>query len=397
MANESPEFPRTSKRPVGTALFGVTIFTSAFLLFQVQPLIAKLILPWFGGSAAVWTTCMLFFQMALLLGYLYAHVATTRLPSQRQAYLHLGLLAVSLLCLPVLPNAWWKPSGNDDPLWRILGLLTATIGLPYFLVSSTSPLLQSWMARAGSGAIPYRFFALSNAGSMLALLSYPIVVEPRLTNGQQAWGWSAGYVLFAVLCGFVAFRSRDAAVLRTGPIVDDAAPPGFRDYALWIALAGSASALLLSVTNHLSQNVASIPFLWILPLALYLLSFILCFESSIWYRRGRIFAALRGGVGSDGLRVERAVAGRHISYADRALLVGVVCLLHGLPRGTSAAEALCQAPDRLLPDDFGGRRDRRPLCRLCRAARVQCALRISDLDGLFARGRCWWFITATNR
>ena len=275
----------TGSRPGGIALFALTIFISAFLLFQVQPLIAKLILPWFGGSAAVWTTCMLFFQIALLLGYLYAHVVTGKLSPPRQTALHMGLLALSLLCLPILPNAWWKPAGSDDPLWRILGLLAATIGLPYFLLSSTSPLLQSWLARRRAGAIPYRFFALSNAGSMLALLSYPVAVEPNLTNGEQAWSWSVGYAAFALICGFVAFRSRGAPGVQGVSDMDDGPAPGLRDYLLWVALAGSASALLLSVTNHLSQNVASIPFLWILPLSLYLLSFILCFESSIWYRR----------------------------------------------------------------------------------------------------------------
>ncbi len=267
-------------------LFALTIFLSAFLLFQVQPLIAKLILPWFGGSAAVWTTCMLFFQIVLLLGYLYAHVLSRLAAPRQQAWIHLGLLLVSFLSLPILPSTWWKPSGSDDPLWRILGLLAATIGLPYFLLSSTSPLLQSWLARTRSGAVPYRLFALSNFGSMLALISYPILVEPNLTNGQQAWSWSIGYVAFALICGSVAFRARLPSLL---PEVAESSSTGqapvLRDYLIWIGLAATASALLLSVTNHLSQNVASIPFLWILPLGLYLLSFILCFESSIWYLR----------------------------------------------------------------------------------------------------------------
>ncbi len=281
----SRESPPIVDRRGGIALFALTIFTSAFLLFQVQPLIAKLILPWFGGSAAVWTTCMLFFQIALLLGYLYAHVTSRVLAPKQQAWLHIALLAVSVACLPILPSAWWKPSGMDDPLWRILGLLAATIGLPYFLISSTSPLLQSWLARTSSGVVPYRLFALSNLGSMLALLSYPVVVEPTLSNSEQAWTWSAGYVLFVVLCGLVAYRSRNSPLVIAAEDDPDTARPKLRDNFLWLALAASASALLLAVTNHLSQNVASIPFLWILPLALYLLSFILCFESSVWYQR----------------------------------------------------------------------------------------------------------------
>jgi SAM-dependent methyltransferase len=271
------------------APFALTIFFSAFLLFQVQPLIAKQILPWFGGSAAVWTTCMLFFQIALLLGYTYAHWLSSKFDVRRQMFIHAGLLAVSILSLPIIPSVWWKPAGTDDPLLRILGLLGATIGLPYFLLSSTSPLLQAWMARAGTGAIPYRFFALSNLGSMLALLSYPVLVEPTLTNREQAWSWSIGYALFGVICAYTAFRaSKVNAPLRAADTEDASSEfeaPNLRRYLIWIALSASASALLLSVTTHLTENVASIPFLWILPLALYLLSFILCFEGNIWYQR----------------------------------------------------------------------------------------------------------------
>jgi hypothetical protein len=291
LANESRESRPTANISFWErgAPFALTIFFSAFLLFQVQPLIAKQILPWFGGSAAVWTTCMLFFQIALLLGYSYAHWITSKFDSRRQMFIHLGLLCVSLVSLPIIPSAWWKPLGTDDPLLRILGLLAATIGLPYFLLSSTSPLLQAWMARSGSGVIPYRFFALSNLGSMLALLSYPILVEPTLTNREQAWSWSAGYILFGILCAITALRASKAPSAAKEVLAPtDAAgaeTPGLRRYLMWIALSASASALLLSITTHLTENVASIPFLWILPLALYLLTFILCFEGSFWYQR----------------------------------------------------------------------------------------------------------------
>ena len=343
LESASPAFPPIVK--LG-APFAITIFVSAFLLFQVQPLIAKQILPWFGGSAAVWTTCMLFFQMALLLGYAYAHWATTSLSPKRQATVHVTLLCISLLSLPVIPSAWWKPAGTDDPLFRILGLLAATIGLPYFLLSSTSPLLQAWMARIGTGSIPYRFFALSNLGSMLALLSYPIVVEPALTNKQQAWYWSAGYLLFGGLCAYTALpASRSVLALQRTPEPDIAASaPSSKDYAIWIALAGSASALLLAVTNHLTSNVASIPFLWVLPLALYLLSFILCFESSFWYRRViflPLFAAaiaglaygIGGGFGDIGFRKQIAY------YAGCLFVCCMVC--HGeLARTKPAARYL---------------------------------------------------------
>ncbi len=289
MENESPASPLTSSTAAGRVpapLFAVTILLSAFLLFQVQPLIAKLILPWFGGSAAVWTSCMLFFQMALLGGYAYAHWLNGQ-TGRRQTIVHLTLLALSFLSLPILPSAWWKPHGGEDPLLRIIGLLTATVGLPYFLLASTSPLLQSWYSRGNGGAMPYRFFALSNAGSMLGLLTYPVLVEPYLTSGVQAWMWSISYVAFVGLCGVVAWRSGalESGVSRISEAATTAAPPAWSERLIWMGLAACASALLLSVTNHLTQNIAAIPFLWVLPLSLYLLSFILCFDSDRWYNR----------------------------------------------------------------------------------------------------------------
>ena len=251
----------------------------------MQPLIAKLILPWFGGSAAVWTSCMLFFQMALLGGYAYAHWVNGQ-AGRKQTAVHLVLLALSFLSLPILPNPAWKPQGVEDPLLRILGLLAATVGLPYFLLASTSPLLQSWYSRSNGGAMPYRFFALSNAGSMLGLLTYPVLIEPYLTSGQQAWMWSISYVAFVLVCGVVAWRSRDShGTPSSDAAVSAGAKPSWSDRFVWMGLAACASALLLAVTNHLTQNIAAIPFLWVLPLSLYLLSFILCFDSDRWYWR----------------------------------------------------------------------------------------------------------------
>jgi SAM-dependent methyltransferase len=267
------------------ALYAVTVFTSAFLLFQIEPIIAKMVLPWFGGSAAVWTTCLLFFQTGLLAGYLYAHLVVKRLKPREQAWLHIALLAASLLLLPVIPNPSWKPLGNEDPSWRILGLLAATLGLPYLLLSATSPLVQAWYARAHEGAAPYRLFALSNAGSMLALLTYPILVEPKLSTRHQGWGWSLGYVAFVALCGAVAWGVRSQTLTEETSYAEEDARPRWTLQLMWLALAACASTLLLATTNHLTQNVASIPFLWILPLALYLLSFILCFEGRGWYQR----------------------------------------------------------------------------------------------------------------
>ena len=268
-------------------IYAVTIFLSAFLLFQIEPIIAKSIVPWFGGSAAVWTTCLLFFQLVLLGGYLYAHGTIRYLTPKAQARLHIGLLAVSLLALHVLPRAGWKPTGAEEPTRAILLLLLATVGLPYLLLSTTGPLLQAWYAArppSGSAAVfPYRLYALSNFGSLLALLSYPVVVEPVLTIKQQGLVWSVGYGAFALLCGVVAWRSQSGVRAKAEEGADgDGAAPGWGLSLVWVALAAVASALLLGVTNYLTQNVAAIPFLWVLPLSLYLLTFIVCFGGKGW-------------------------------------------------------------------------------------------------------------------
>jgi hypothetical protein len=275
-------------------LYAITIFLSAFLLFEVQPVIAKIILPWFGGTSAVWSTCMLFFQLVLLLGYLYAHWLHTRLAPRRQALVHMAVLGLSLAALPILPAAHWK-TGAGQPSFRILALLSATVGMPYFLLSSTSPLLQAWYARSHKGGMPYRLFALSNFASMLALLSYPLLVEPNLPNRVQAYGWSVGYTLFVAVCAVTAWRSTAGAAVSAGGATAEAdeAAPGWPLRGLWLALAASASVLLLAVTTHLTQDVAAIPFLWILPLSLYLLSFIICFEAPRLYLRA-VFLPLLG-------------------------------------------------------------------------------------------------------
>ncbi len=276
-------------------LHAATVFLSAFLLFLVQPILAKQILPWFGGSAVVWTTCMVFFQLLLLLGYAYAHGLAHRLAPRAQALVHIALLAASLAFLPITPDVSWKPQGVDNPVARILALLFATIGLPYFLLASTSPLVQAWYARAFPGASPYRLFALSNLASMLGLLGYPFLFEPWFTNGEQSLGWSTGYALFAACCAALAWRSRRAAEGVPAPMAEVAAReprPAARVLALWLLLAAMGSVMLLTVSNHLTQNVSSIPLLWVIPLAVYLLTFILCFESTRWYRPGLYLASV---------------------------------------------------------------------------------------------------------
>ncbi len=270
-------------------LYAAPIFLGAFLLLLAQPIIAKQILPWFGGSAAVWATCMVFFQMTLLIGYAYADLTTRKLAPKRQISLHVVLLALSLVMLPITPDAAWKPAGDENPSWRILGLLCLTIGLPYFVLSSTSPLLQAWFARRFHHAIPYRLFALSNLASLLALLAYPVAIEPWVSTFAQSIAWSVLYALFALFCGYAAFASRggDATAAARGkpPAATDVAPPTFGRQLIWLVLAGMATFLLLAVTNHVTQNVASLPFLWILPLSLYLATFIFCFDHPRWYRR----------------------------------------------------------------------------------------------------------------
>lgn len=273
-------------------LYGATIFLSAFLLFLIQPVFAKLILPWFGGSSAVWTTCLVFFQTALLAGYLYAHLLTQSRDARIEAWVHTALLAAALLLLPVMPGERWKPSGTGDPAWQILAMLAAVLGLPYFLLSATSPLLQKWLARDGSE--PYRLFALSNVGALLALAAYPLLIEPRISTRTQDLWWSYGFAVFAVLCGVAAWLSRPRADVS----MEDVWLGPRRNSVPWLLLAAAGSMMLVSTTNQLTQNVAAVPFLWILPLAVYLLSFIICFESPRWYKRGFFLRLLAVALGS---------------------------------------------------------------------------------------------------
>jgi hypothetical protein len=300
------------------AVYALTIFTGAFLLFQVQPLIGKYILPWFGGGPGVWTTCMLFFQVLLLGGYAYAHFSSRWLKPRWQAILHLALLAGALAMLPITPADSWKPQAGGDPTLRILALLAASLGLPYFVLSATGPLMQHWFSRTHPGRSPYRLYALSNAGSLLALVSYPFFFETHLTRKAQAGWWAAGLAVYAVCCVLCAVRVWRSKGDRSADTSSACSPPpetrgrGVRapmrelpaeldsycsqtpalDRLLWLLLPACASVLLLATTNKLCQDVAVIPFLWVLPLALYLLSFIICFDSPRWYARPPFALAL---------------------------------------------------------------------------------------------------------
>jgi hypothetical protein len=291
--------PAVAVSPAAVAPYAATIFLSAFLLFLVQPIIARQILPWFGGASSVWTTCLVFFQSALLAGYAYAD-ATMRLGSRRQTMLHMALLAISLATLPILAADSWKPQGDEEPVARILLLLAVTIGLPYFLLSTTTPLVQSWYWRRFRTGVPYRLFALSNFASLLALLGFPVMFEPWFDLAQLGYAWSALYAVFVALCMLTAWRSLRASPEGEGaaPVAAaaepattattraaTASPPGAGTQMLWLALSAMGSVMLLAVTNHVTQNIASVPFLWVVPLSLYLLTFILSFDHPRWYVR----------------------------------------------------------------------------------------------------------------
>jgi hypothetical protein len=291
--------------------YALTLFASAFLLFGVQPLVGKFALPWFGGTPAVWTACMLFFQAALLAGYAYAHVVATRLAPRSQVKLHLGLVGFTVLVLaaralwegsPVAPGPEWRPTGVEGLTGRLLAMLAVTIGLPFFVLSTTAPLLQSWFARARPGASPYRLYALSNAGSLLALLGYPFLVEPYVPRNVQGWGWAAGFVVFLAGCavcardlwklGAVSAPGEGGGSEKAASPEEESARPGLGRTLAWLGLSACASVLLLATTNQLSQDVAAGPFLWVLPLALYLFTFIITFEREALYPRSACIVLL---------------------------------------------------------------------------------------------------------
>ena len=293
----------------------LTIFVSAFLLFQVQPIINKTILPWFGGSPAVWTTCILFFQLVLLAGYAYADWLIQRVPQRRQGLIHLGVVVLAVLTLPINPSDYWKPLDGTWPAWRILVLLAAKVGAPFFLASTTGPLVQAWFSQLYPGRSPYRLYSLSNIGSLLALLSYPFLFEMFLNVHTQGLLWSLGFVVFAGLIGYMAItmwktavatdaakiepaevgglpvpRPAEHAAAEAKPEVPVAPPTGWLRLG-WLGLAALGTTSLLAITNHLSQDIAVVSIMLVIPLSLYLLSFIICFDNERWYQR-KVWAPL---------------------------------------------------------------------------------------------------------
>jgi len=276
-------------------LYLAIIFLSAFLLFQVQPLIAKLILPFFGGGAAVWTACLLFFQAFLLLGYFYAHCLTQLNSVKKQLSIHFLLVASSVLFLPIGIQAWDDILQTSSPLLNILMLLSISIGLPYFILSSTGPLIQRWLTYIEVGKLPYQLYSLSNVGSLLALISFPFLFEPLLTTTQQSNYWTSGYVAYAVLIVSLLWKMSKLTLNSREDKKHDQEPAkkgkrALLDKVLWIAFAMVGVILLVATTNAMTQNIPPVPFLWILPLCLYLLTFIISFHSPKWYVREYWFA-----------------------------------------------------------------------------------------------------------
>ncbi len=316
-----------------TLLFAVTVFTSAFLLFQVQPLLAKFILPWFGGTPAVWTMCMLVFQLLLFGGYAYAHLLSGLRSVSREACVHAAVLAVAALSLPIIPEADWKPAGDDAPALRITLLLLATIGAPYFALSATGPLLQHWFSKACPGVSPYRLYALSNIGSLLALVSYPFLFEPIFSSTMQAGLWSAVFLIFALcclLCGWTtAMKTTEPLSLAAEVTSDSADQP--TSGARWFILAMLPSIMLLATTNEVCMDIAVVPFLWIIPLTLYLLSFILTFESNRFYnRRYMTIATAFSLVGTIIMMAQGAIFGVVLQIVVFFANLFLVCMLcHG--------------------------------------------------------------------
>jgi spermidine synthase len=313
-------------------IYALTVVLGALLLFLVQPLIAKLILPWFGGTSAVWSAALLFFQVCVFGGYAYAHLITTYLKPKIQGIVHASLLVVGCALMPIVPSSEWRSAEIDNPTLQILLLLTATVGLPCLLLSATSPLMQVWSMRRTGSEPPYWLYALSNAGSLVALLGFPLLLEPTFDTNTVAIGWSALFLAFALLSVGTAWVSRQGDLSAAS--VDDlhAAPPSATQMLLWLLFSACASGLLVAVSAHLSTNVAPIPLLWVVPLAIYLLTFIFNFGSRRFYNRATFFPLLAAALGCMAYLYVQAESNLHLRYAIPLYLASlfVICMAcHG--------------------------------------------------------------------
>ncbi|MDF2494456.1 fused MFS/spermidine synthase [Sphingomonas sp.] len=383
----------------GRALYVLTILAGSFLLFLVQPMVARIALPRLGGAPAVWNSAMLVYQALLLAGYGYAH-ALGRLPVRRQAAVHLGLLALASLWLPIGVLGWALPSGTAPELW-VPWLLAASIGPLFVAVSAQAPLIQRWFAAARPSEDPYRLYAASNLGSFAGLLAYPLLVEPLVSVAGQRWLWTAGYLLLIALVASIGWRLPDAAAQRATAVADEGRP-GWRRVALWIALALVPSGLMLATSTYITTDIVAMPLLWVLPLGLYLLSFSIAFAdrrepADFITRIAPITIILFGGVMIGGFQLQPAFG----LLLALTLLFMVAVALH------TAMYRLRPAPERLtgfyLAMSVGGALGglfagliapalfdwtwEYPLLILAAGALVPQAFLLPGLQGLWRRGR----------
>jgi hypothetical protein len=393
-------------QPAGTtsgssrAVFGIAIFLSAFLLFQIQLIYAKFLLPWFGGSTAVWATCMLFYQVLLLGGYAYAH-ALNRWSPRRQGIAHLAALAMALILFGVhlaigfdwvFPGKGYAPAPGAAPVWNILKLLLIGVGVPFFVLSATAPLLQSWFSRlrGEGGESPYWLYSLSNLGSMLALLSYPLLVEPVFRLRAQSLYWLAGFVFFALCAASCALAIRSMIEVRASETTPSEPISASRKW-LWFGLSFAGSTLMLATTNLLTQDIAPIPLLWVLPLAVYLLSFVIVFaKRQMYYREVFLPVAVIGFIAAT-IAVYRGTGMPVVpQIATLVLALLAICIvLHGeLAEAKPAASGLtgyylimsAGGAFGLLPHHVCGWRLWRNIRRAHRAAAFSCGLGIPRCD-----------------
>ena len=342
------EFDTTPASRVGSsriAVHVVAIFASAFLIFLVQPMVGKRILPWFGGVPAVWTLCLAFYQSALFLGYAYAHAMIRFVKPNFQIAIHAAAIAAAIASLPVLPDVPPESVQDGDPTLSVLRLLTSSVALPFLVLASTGPLVQAWYARVHPTRSPYPLYAVSNLGSLLALFVYPFVLEPHLslTATGRLWTWAfAASGLLVLACALSGLRTPHEALAADVCEESRRDPKGraFADSLLWLGLSGTAVVLLMGVTNKLCLDVASIPFLWITPLATYLITFIVCFSSERAYRRGPfVTAALASLAITWAIGPREMIAYQVLAYCS--LLFSACMCLHGeLYRSRPATHSL---------------------------------------------------------
>ena len=376
---------RALPRGLILAVYTAAVFVSALLLFAVQPMFTRMVLPRLGGSPSVWSVAMVFFQTMLLAGYAYAHVLMRVVRPRLAVPIHAALLIVAGLTLPLsIVDGWGDPPGHWTALW-LIGLFVVSIGLPFFALAANTPLLQAWFVRTGhpDGKDPYFLYAASNVGSFLALLSYPFLLEPNFSLRQHNLMWSGGYWLLFVLiaaCGVLLLRSPRARRCRVERRRRAAPAPSWRTLGRWAFLAAVPSGLLVAVTAYISTDVAAAPLLWVIPLSLYLLTWVLVFQSRPLLPH-RLMLALQPFAIAAHRRADRLQRHRHAGAGARRASHRLLHHRHGEPRRIGAAAAAGAVSHDLLSGAVGGRHDRRPVRRPDRAVRVLLGRRVPDPAG----------------